>query len=72
MSRFGSKTLVPLASLLVLASAWADAAAAGNAGSGVDSFRTGMEKWVETRQLISKEESDWRSSRRASRGRRCG
>jgi hypothetical protein len=70
MSRFGSKTLVPLASLLVLASAWADAAAAGNAGSGVDSFRTGMEKWVETRQLISKEESDWEVDRETLRATR--
>ena len=51
---------------LVLAAAGAPSHAEG----GVDGFRTKMEKWVETRQLISQERADWeveQETMRASR-----
>ncbi len=35
------------------------AGAPSHAEGGVDGFRTKMEKWVETRQLISQERADW-------------
>jgi gas vesicle protein len=62
-------TLVPfvLGVLLVVASAVAPPA---RAAERVDDFRVKMEKWVETRQLLSEEKSDWDAERellRASR-----
>lgn len=63
MSRIGAKAHRCMASGLFLASVWASVALAEGTGSGVDSFRVGMEKWVETRQLISKEDADWEVDR---------
>ena len=37
---------------------------------GVDAFRVQMEKWVETRQLVSKESSDWEADRETLRATR--
>jgi hypothetical protein len=48
----------------------AGSARAQNGGPGVDGFRAQMEKWVETRQLISEEEAEWdveKETLRASR-----
>ncbi len=39
------------------------AAVAAEAGNSVDGVRTGLEKWVETRKVISLEERDWKMSR---------
>jgi len=51
--------------VLGLAAALALLAAAAPAGAAdrVDDFRVKMEKWVETRQLLSKEKADWEADR---------
>ena len=51
---------------LVLAAAGAPSHAEG----GVDGFRTKMEKWVETRQLISQERADWEVEQQTMRATR--
>ncbi len=62
-----------LPSILFIASFFATVAGGASAqsdGPGVDGFRAQMEKWVETRQLISEEESEWeveKETLRASR-----
>ncbi len=40
------------------------------AAESVDAFRSKMEKWVETRQLISAEQSDWREEQQTLRAER--
>jgi len=47
-----------LPALLVAALAWPAAAQEG-AEDGVGAFRAKLEKWVETRQILSEEETDW-------------
>lgn len=49
-----------VASVLVAALAWS---AAGAAESSVNDARATLEKWVETRQLISKTKSDWQADK---------
>jgi len=67
MSRAGSKALPRVASGVALVVACAGGARAETPGAGVDSFRVRMEKWVETRQIISKETSDWEADRETLR-----
>ena len=64
MSRIGFQASVCLASGLAVA------AAAWPALAGVDEFRTTMEKWVETRQIIGEEEADWEAGRETLRATR--
>jgi len=45
-------------------------ASAARAQEGVDAFRVKMEKWVETRQLISAEESEWDADKETLRATR--
>ena len=49
--------------------------APARSGAEIEAYRTKMEKWVETRRIISKEKSDWeaeKQSLRASRDLRSG
>ncbi len=48
---------------LALGTALATALAGGASGAGVGDFRTKIEKWVETQQLISQEKSEWNVDR---------
>ena len=60
--RFRTPLLIATICLLSVASSTASQAqsAAGDAGRGsVSAFRSKMEKWVETRQILSEEKSDW-------------
>ncbi len=55
---------------LVLAVAWVGVAGSAAGEARVDDFRVKVEKWVETRQILSEEKSDWDAERellRASR-----
>jgi hypothetical protein len=61
MLRFGFDPLRRLAPPLALAAALAGGAAPVRAQARVDDFRVKMEKWVETRQIISEERSEWES-----------
>jgi gas vesicle protein len=72
MSSAGSKALLHVASGLALATACVSGvgARAETGASNVDSFRVQMEKWVETRQLISKETSDWEADQETLRATR--
>lgn len=44
--------------------------AAAGAETQVDAFRTRIEKWVETRQILSQEQSDWEAERETLRATR--
>ncbi|MEY3162730.1 MAG: hypothetical protein RIT25_2724 [Planctomycetota bacterium] len=58
-----SNTLSRLAgAALLLAAAASPALAQGNAES-IEATRTGIEKWVETRQLITREKREWQSAK---------
>jgi hypothetical protein len=63
MSRIQFIALLFVGLLLALASALAGRARAEGAGAGVEEFRAKTGKWVETRQIISKEVSDWEVER---------
>lgn len=52
-----NRILPLIASIVLLQAFWTVASA--SAESGADGFRARMEKWVQTRTLISKERSDW-------------
>lgn len=55
--RIGQSARLALGAALVLS-------VSGSAsGAGVDDFRTKLEKWVETRQIISEERSEWEVER---------
>lgn len=52
-----------LAAALVAAVPIANAAAPADAAERVSDYRAKMEKWVETRQILSEESSDWEADR---------
>jgi hypothetical protein len=63
MWRFGFEEFVRLAAGFAVAVTFAMGAQAANDGSDVDAFRAKLEKWVETRQIISEEQSGWEADR---------
>ncbi len=62
--------LRPLGLAVVLTLLVVGVSQAAPPGAGVSDFRAKMEKWVETRQLISKERSDWAEDREMLRSTR--
>ncbi|MDJ0850047.1 MAG: DUF3450 family protein [Myxococcota bacterium] len=69
MKRFASALPAPL-SALVATALLAGAASAQTEGAEIEGFRTQVEKWVETRQIISEEKSDWDVERETLRATR--
>jgi hypothetical protein len=63
MSRLGFGKLICLALGFAIAATFAAGAQAGDVESGVGEFRAKMEKWVETRRIISEEKADWEVER---------
>jgi hypothetical protein len=63
MSRFGLEGFVRGALGFAIGVALVAGAQASSDGSDVGEFRAKMEKWVETRRIISEEESDWEADR---------
>ncbi len=70
MSRSGPRALVFPGPALLLAAALATAASPAVAQPRVDDFRAKMEQWVETRQLISQEKTEWEQERELMRSTR--
>ena len=68
--RFGSKLLWRPLLATALGTWLAGGAGAAGAGADVEGFRTQMEKWVETQQIISEEQSDWEMDRQTLRATR--
>ena len=59
MPRTGCRAIPRFALGLALAGLVGAGASAEDASSGVGEFRSKTEKWVETRQILSEERSDW-------------
>jgi hypothetical protein len=64
--RFASRLVIGASALVLLAAAPRPSHAEGE----VDGFRAKLEKWVETRQLISEEESEWEAEEETLRATR--
>ncbi len=69
MKRFASARPAPIAALAATALVAGGAVAQTN-GAEIEGFRTQIEKWVETRQIISEEKSDWEVERETLRATR--
>jgi hypothetical protein len=65
MARSGSAVLGCLLAGAAWLAAGAGAARAAGQGSTVDVFRAQLQKWVETRQILSAEKADWEVEREA-------
>jgi len=70
MSRSGTAPSPGLFAVLLLATALLGGAAPVRAEERVDDFRVKMEKWVETRQLVSEEHSEWEAEQEILRSTR--
>lgn len=66
MRRFTSRLVIAAGPLVLLAAGAAPTRAEGE----VDGFRARLEKWVETRQLISEEKSEWEAEQETLRATR--
>ena len=70
MSRRSLRGVASAALPLLLGSAGAGVARAESTAANIADFRTRVEKWVETRQIISREQADWEAERETLRASR--